>query len=271
MKLKNRYSFDDEIAKKFCYDNVNKCIQIYFSGYFDFMVNKHLESKCKFVISNWKRAKSKIIDREEYGSLESNLGIINPSMRIDWSGEPKLDYDDYDRAGISEDATREHPARNQKRPKKPAAMNQESTEGLYYSLAYAIAGIEYALNMGDPTYVQQSGMIESEQQQFIREHPLEDIRNHTYWENNPRYEYKFLDPHPQKNGDQYSWDYKLYVAHGSYYVSNGQVHDTTLSSTPKPDEKPSGEYYRGTITGKYTNGAWVLSGFFNGEKKSSSS
>ena len=192
-------------------------------------------------------------------------------MRTDWSGEPKLDYDDYDRAGISEDATREHPARNQKRPKKPAAMNQESTEGLYYSLAYAIAGIEYALNMGDPTYVQQSGMIESEQQQFIREHPLEDIRNHTYWENNPRYEYKFLDPHPQKNGDQYSWDYKLYVAHGSYYVSNGQVHDTTLSSTPKPDEKPSGEHYRGTITGKYTNSAWVLSGFFNGEKKSSSS
>ena len=30
MKLTNRYSFDDEIAEKFCYDSANRCIQIYF-------------------------------------------------------------------------------------------------------------------------------------------------------------------------------------------------------------------------------------------------
>ena len=51
------------------------------------MVNKHLESKCKFVISNWKRAKSKIIDREEYGSLESNLGIISLILDAEEDGD----------------------------------------------------------------------------------------------------------------------------------------------------------------------------------------
>ena len=87
MKLKNRYSFDDEIAEKFCYDNVNKCIQIYFSGYFDLMVNKHLESKCKFVICDWQQAKSKIIDREGYSSLESNLGIISLILDAEEDGD----------------------------------------------------------------------------------------------------------------------------------------------------------------------------------------
>ena len=150
-------------------------------------------------------------------------------------------------------------------------MNLESTEGFYYSLAYAIAAIDYALNMGDDTYVRMSGMTESEQEQFAREHPLEDIRNHTYWENDPSYRYTFLDPQPRQNGSEYTWDYKLTVSRGGYYVSNGQVHDTSYSSTPKPGDKPASEYYRGAITGKYTNGAWVLSGFFNGEKKDSSS
>jgi len=87
MKLKNRYSFDDEIAEKFCYDNVNRCIQIYFSGYFDFIANKHIESKCKFVICNWQQAKSKIIDREGYSSLDSNLGIISLILDAEEDGD----------------------------------------------------------------------------------------------------------------------------------------------------------------------------------------
>ena len=87
MKLKNRYSFDDEIAEKFCYDNVNRCIQIYFSVYFDFIANKHIESKCKFVICNWQQAKSKIIDREGYSSLDSNLGIISLILDAEEDGD----------------------------------------------------------------------------------------------------------------------------------------------------------------------------------------
>ena len=87
MKLKNRYSFDDEIAEKFCYDNVNRCIQIYFSGYFDFIANKHIESKCKFVICNWQQAKSKIIDREGYSSLDSNLGILSLLLDAEEDGD----------------------------------------------------------------------------------------------------------------------------------------------------------------------------------------
>ena len=87
MKLKNRYSFDDEIAEKFCYDNVNRCHQIYFSGYFDFIANKHIGSKCKFVICNWQQAKSKIIDREGSSSLESNLGIISLILYAEEDGD----------------------------------------------------------------------------------------------------------------------------------------------------------------------------------------
>ena len=58
-----------------------------FSGYFDFIVNKHIEAKCKFVICDWQQAKSKIIDREGYSSPESNLGIISLILDAEEDGD----------------------------------------------------------------------------------------------------------------------------------------------------------------------------------------
>ena len=58
-----------------------------FSGYFDFIVNKHIEAKCKFVICDWQQAKSQIIDREGYSSLESNLGIISLILDAEEDGD----------------------------------------------------------------------------------------------------------------------------------------------------------------------------------------
>ena len=47
----------------------------------------HLQSKCKFVICDWQQAKSKIIDREGYSSLESNLGIISLILDAEEDGD----------------------------------------------------------------------------------------------------------------------------------------------------------------------------------------
>ena len=42
-------------------------------------------------------------------------------------------------------------------------MSENSELGLYYSWAYASAGISYAMKTGDDTYIKQSGMTEGDQ------------------------------------------------------------------------------------------------------------
>ena len=91
----------------------------------------------------------------------TTLGILSlaviPTLTAcgkDYQGEVKLDsYDES--AGSYEPATKEHPAQNVPKPKKPQDINDDSTGGLYSTLAFAAAAMQYALRTGDTSYLQE--------------------------------------------------------------------------------------------------------------------
>jgi hypothetical protein len=77
MEKKLEYSFDDEVASSFCYDMDRKKIEIQFSGYFDLLSGKYVETPSMWVIENWSDAESKLSSESRYDSLEQHLGIVS--------------------------------------------------------------------------------------------------------------------------------------------------------------------------------------------------
>jgi len=85
MKKKKGYSFDDEIASKFCYDMENKKIEVYFTGYSD-EKERFLDKQCVFTISNWTEAKSKLGDEDKLYHLDKHMGIFSMILYIKYHG-----------------------------------------------------------------------------------------------------------------------------------------------------------------------------------------
>lgn len=77
MEKKLEYSFDDEVANKFCYDMDNNKIEIHFTGYSDLLKNERIDKPCIWIIENWTDAKSKLSSENAYTDLEKYLGIIS--------------------------------------------------------------------------------------------------------------------------------------------------------------------------------------------------
>jgi hypothetical protein len=77
MERKLEYSFDDEVANKFCYDMDNKKIEIHFGGYYDALSNQYVDKPCIWIIENWIDAKSKLSSEISYSDLEQHLGIVS--------------------------------------------------------------------------------------------------------------------------------------------------------------------------------------------------
>ena len=77
-------------------------------------------------------------------------------------------------------------------------MSENSELGLYYSWAYASAGISYAMKTGDDTYIKQSGMTEGDQKLFKSIALLEETREGKYWEESGNFVYRLESDHPEK-------------------------------------------------------------------------
>ncbi|MBN8684315.1 MAG: hypothetical protein J0L99_16830 [Chitinophagales bacterium] len=86
MEKKLEYSFDDEVAKKFCYDIDNRKLEVHFSGYYDASSSQYIEKPCIWVIENWSDAKSKLSSENTYIDLEKNLGIISMILSVEVIG-----------------------------------------------------------------------------------------------------------------------------------------------------------------------------------------
>ena len=127
----------------------------------------------------------------------TTLGILSlaviPTLTAcgkDYQGEVKLDsYDES--AGSYEPATKEHPAQNVPKPKKPQDINDDSTGGLYSTLAFAAAAMQYALRTGDTSYLQEVNI-----------------------------------PERTKVGDTYTWPGHFKVDFGAWTVKDGTATDT---------------------------------------------
>jgi hypothetical protein len=77
MGKKLEYSFDDEVANKFCYDMDKNKIKIHFGGYYDALSSQYIDKPCIWIIENWADAKSKLSSESTYTVLEKHLGIIS--------------------------------------------------------------------------------------------------------------------------------------------------------------------------------------------------
>ena len=83
MDKKLEYSFDDEVANKFCYDMDKNKIEIHFGGYYDALNGQYIDKPCIWIIENWTEAKSKLSSESTYTDLEKNLGIISMVLSLE--------------------------------------------------------------------------------------------------------------------------------------------------------------------------------------------
>ena len=78
------FSFDDEIVNSFCYDMVDKVIQIHFNGYSDLITsNRFLAKECVLTIKNWTNAKGKVGDESKFKPIDDIIGVFSMVLSID--------------------------------------------------------------------------------------------------------------------------------------------------------------------------------------------
>lgn len=183
----------------------------------------------------------------------TTLGILSlaviPTLTAcgkDYQGEVKLDsYDES--AGSYEPATKEHPAQNVPKPKKPQDINDDSTGGLYSTLAFAAAAMQYALRTGDTSYLQEVNIPERTKVFFMSNSPF---LGGTTWTDNPVVTIALKAGSPTKDGDTYTWPGHFKVDFGAWTVKDGTAIDTQNNRLNLDQDID--------IKAKYQNNAWTI-------------
>ena len=108
----------------------------------------------------------------------SGLNINSPTSDIsgnDQKKEPEKDYrgevklESYDTsAGTYRPATRTQPPKNVPKPVKPHNIREESAAGLYSSLAFMAASLQYLFATGDDQYFEQSDLNDKEKRDMTK-------------------------------------------------------------------------------------------------------
>ena len=108
----------------------------------------------------------------------SGLNINSPTSDIsddDQKKEPEKDYrgevklESYDTsAGTYRPATRTQPPKNVPKPVKPDNIREESVAGLYSSLAFMIASLQYLFATGDDQYFEQSDLSDEDKRDITK-------------------------------------------------------------------------------------------------------
>lgn len=199
-------------------------------------------------------------------SSSSQSGATDIDMSGSYGG--KIDFEsvlEYEKSGTYEPATKEHPAKNVPKPKKPAGADEKSLKGLYLSIAFAVAATQYAYNTGDYSLLEQSSMVEPERNYFLREEKLrlDKTREGTYWPDNVTIDYTLTQESPQLEGDgKYKWDRKFIVEYGKFEVIDGKVE----YQSDDDHEETYSEEFTGVLTAQYINGAWTTNAVANQPK-----
>ena len=162
----------------------------------------------------------------------------NSAERSSYKGEAKLDS--YD---TSELASREHPARNVPKPVKPNNMNDNSVAGLYSTIAFFAAALQYRLITGDAQYLKEVKLEHTVDS-------IEEITNGSTWLSNPTVTIELTTDQPEQKDNEYFWPAKLTLTKGDWAVAQ---HRTI--NVPENEQKVTSE---GKIKAKYTDGAWAI-------------
>ena len=180
---------------------------------------------------------------------------VSKSARSDYSGVATLDGytskpSDY------QAATRTEPSKNAPVPVKPAVANENSVEGLYQSIAFFGAAIEYYMRTGKTEPLRECALDNSELKNFLEPDARSlgaGLQQGKLWLHDPTVTITMLSAQPERDGDTYNWDISLTMDPGEFIASKERVQEAPSESERKDEVKR-------TLHGVYENGAWKLSG-----------
>ena len=168
-------------------------------------------------------------------------GVSSQSERTDFSGEIKFDNFDTS-AGEYKPATKDHPAENVPKPKKPDNANDKSAAGFYSSIGYLFASAQYFFESFDP-----EPLIEVLGDSQVNYDQFKQLKSSNLWIVNPKVVISLKTPQPKVDGDTYTWDAKgtlKYDGIGSNVDAAQQAGEDQTSDI--------------TIKGTYKDGQWRM-------------
>ena len=188
------------------------------------------------------------------------------SARSDYSGVAALDGYTSKPADY-QPATRTEPSKNAPVPVKPAVANENSVEGLYQSIAFFGAAIEYYMRTGKTEPLRECALDNSELKNFLEPDARSlgaGLQQGKLWLHDPTVTITMLSAQPERDGDTYNWDIRLTMDPGEFIASKERVQEAPSESERKDEVKR-------TLHGVYENGAWKLTGMRNSSSSSSAS
>ena len=195
----------------------------------------------------------------------SASATASKSVRSDYSGVATLDGytskpSDY------QPATRTEPSKNAPVPVKPAVANENSVEGLYQSIAFFGAAMEYYMRTGKTEPLRECALDKSELKSMIE--PAsgtlgEKLVKGEAWMHDATVTITMLSAQPEREGDTYNWNIRLTMDPGEFIASKDRVQEA-------PSESDRKDEVERTLHGVYENGAWKLTGMRTSSSSSSS-
>ena len=187
------------------------------------------------------------------------------SVRSDYSGVAVLDGytskpSDY------QPAPRTEPSKNAPVPTKPAVANENSVEGLYQSIAFFGAAMEYYMRTGKTEPLRECALDKSELKSMIepeRGTLGEKLVKGEAWMHDASVVITMLSAQPEREGDTYNWDIRMTMDPGEFIASKDRVQEA-------PSESERKDEVERTLHGVYENGAWKLTGMRASSSSSSS-
>ena len=199
------------------------------------------------------------------GSASTSDAEVN-NARADYSGPAVLDGYTSKPADYQL-ATRTEPAKNVPVPTKPAVANENSVEGLYQSIAFFGAAMEYYMRTGKTEPLRECAVDNSELKNMLE--PEEGtlgagLQQGKIWMQDPSVTITMLSAQPERVGDAYDWDIRLTMDSGEFIASKDRVEEASSDLDRKNDVER-------TLHGVYENGAWKLTGMRASSSSSSAS
>ncbi len=164
-------------------------------------------------------------------------------------------------------ATRTEPSKNAPVPVKPAVANENSVEGLYQSIAFFGAAMEYYMRTGKTEPLRESALDNSELKSMLEPEKgtLGDgMQQGKIWMQDPSATITMLTAQPTREGDAYNWDIRLTTDTGEFIASKDRVEEASSDDDRKTEVER-------TLHGVYENGAWKLTGMRASSSSSSAS
>lgn len=195
----------------------------------------------------------------------SASAAASKTARTDYSGVATLDGYTSKPADY-QPGTRTEPSKNAPVPVKPAVANENSVEGLYQSIAFFGAAIEYYMRTGKTEPLRECAVDNSELKNMLE--PEEGtlgagLQQGKIWMQDPSATITMLSAQPERDGDAYDWDIRLTMDTGEFIASKDRVENASSDSDRKNDVER-------TLHGVYENGAWKLTGMRTSSSSSAS-